>query len=341
MKEKRNRTFSKLELAEVQQIYVMRGQRKSIREIAACVGRSPSTVHRVLGRYRHPCSRVWREMSALERAKYAYEKLKAKRRRGGNHGRLRNQVVREYVLAKLAKEHWSPEEIAGRIPKDIQGASITAQTIYNFIKYERADLRLFLMERGNPRRQRVVHRRGRFRQPAPTKRSIHDRPEFINLREELGHWEGDLIVSKRGSPQAILSVMERVTRKKIFRLIPNTRADTVHAALWAIFESIPSCMRKTLTLDNGAEFAYSRLIELERRYEGLEIYYCDPYAAWQKGGVENSNRDARWYIPKGTDFATVSKESVADVEARLGRRPLKCLGYKTPDECFFQRDMAA
>jgi IS30 family transposase len=100
-------------------------------------------------------------------------------------------------------------------------------------------------------------------------------------------------------------------------------------------------MRKTLTLDNGAEFAYSRLIELERRYEGLKLYYCDPYAAWQKGSVENSNRDVRWYIPKGTNFDEVSKGFVAEVEGRLGRRPLKCLGYRTPDECFFPQNIAA
>jgi|GEM_PF-927322 len=341
MKEKRNRTFSKLELAEVQQIYVMRGQGKSIRETAECLGRAASTVHRVVRKYRHPCYTVWREMSLLERAKYSYEKLKANRRGGGNHGRLRNQVVRGYVLAKLIEEHWSPEEIAGRMPIDIAGESITPQTIYNFIRYERTDLRRFLMERGKPRRQRVVHPRGRFRQAAPRKRSIHDRPEFINRRTEVGHWECDLIISKRGSSQAILSVIERVTRKKIFRLIPNTRADTVHAALWAVFESVAPNWRKTLTLDNGAEFAYSRLIDLERRYEGLKLYYCDPYAAWQKGSVENSNRDVRWYIPKGTDFGEISKTSVAEVEERLGRRPLKCLGYRTPDECFFQQNIAA
>lgn len=341
MKEKKNRTFNKLALAEVQQIYVMRGQGKSIREVAECLGRAASTVHRVISKYRHPSSAVWREMSLLERAKYSYEKLKAKRRGGGNHGRLRNQLVRGYVLAKLIDEHWSPEEIAGRITIDIADVSITSQTIYNFIRYERSDLRRFLMERGKPRRQRVVHPRGRFRQAAPMKRSIHDRPEFINIRREVGHWECDLIISKRGSSHAILSLIERVTRKKILRLIPNTRADTVHAALWAIFESLAPHMRKTLTLDNGAEFAYSRLIELERRYEGLKLYYCDPYAAWQKGSVENSNRDVRWYIPKGTDFAEVSKSFVAEVEERLGGRPLKCLGYKTPDECFFSQNIAA
>ena len=341
MKEKRTRTFSKLALAEVQQIYVMRGQRQSIREIAACVRRSTSTVHRVIRKYCHPSNAVWRGMSALERAKYAQDKLKMKRRTGGNHGRLRSRVVREYVLSKLIEEHWSPEEIAGRILIDIPGQSIAPQTIYNFIKYERSDLSRFLMERGKPRRQRVAHRRGRFRQGAPTKRSIHERPEFIGNRDEVGHWEGDLIISKRGSSQAILSVTERATRKKIFRLIPNTQADTVHAALWAVIESIPNHMRKTLTLDNGAEFAYSRLIELERRYDGFKLYYCDPYAAWQKGSVENSNRDARWYIPKGTDFANVSRESVMEVEERLGRRPLKCLNYRTPDECFLVQSIAA
>ena len=126
-------------------------------------------------------------MSALERAKYAYEKLKTKRTAGGNHGKLRSQVVREYVLTKLFEEHRSPEEIAGRILIDVPGESIAPQTIYNFIKYERSDLRRFLMERGKPRRQRVAHRRGRFRQGAPIKRSIHERPKLIDNRDEAGH----------------------------------------------------------------------------------------------------------------------------------------------------------
>ena len=82
---------------------------------------------------------------------------------------------------------------------------------------------------------------------------------------------------------------------------------------------------------------YHALARGEHFYPGFQIYYCDPYSSWQKGSVENSNRDVRWYLPKGTDFAEVPKHTLADVEARLGRRPLKCLGYQTPEEYLSQK----
>lgn len=334
MEKKRNRTFKRLELWEVQDIFQMKNSGQSIREISRSTKRSASTVHRILNDYRPPSSKLWLAMSIWERARHVYVALKSESRKGGNHGRLRDPNKRDYVLDKLTQEHWSPEEIAGRMPQELPGASITAKTIYTFIRHERSDLKEFLMERGKPRRQRVKHRRGRFKQGAPAKRSIHDRPETITERRELGHFEGDLICSGRDGSGAILSIIERGTRKKFLRQLPDTTAKTVLAYLWGFVEGLPPHMRKSLTLDNGSEFAFSKLIKLEQAYPDFRIYYCDPYCSWQKGSVENSNRDVRWYIPKGTDIASKSKEKIAEVEARLGRRPLKCLGYKTPDECF-------
>ena len=337
MERKKKCTFKRLALVEVQEMFLMNSQGKSIREISKTTKRSTSTVHRILNEYRPASCRVWLAMGVWERAWHVYAALKGTCRRGGNHGRLRDPVVREYVLTKLVQEHWSPEEIASRIRKDLVGASISAKTIYSFLKHERADLKKYLMEKGMPRRQRVTHRRGRIKQGAPTKRSIHTRSEIVAERKELGHWEGDLIVSKRGGSGAVLSLTERVSRKKLLRFIPDTCAKTVLGYLWAIFENLPPAMRKSLTLDNGSEFAYSELIKLEQLYPDFQIYYCDPYSSWQKGSVENSNRDVRWYLPKGTDFAEVPKHTLADVEARLGRRPLKCLGYQTPEEYLSQK----
>lgn len=341
MEKKRNRTFKRLELWEVQDIFQMKSRGKSIREVSRSTRRSTSTVHRILNDYRPPSSKLWLAMDVWERARHVYVALKAESRKGGNHGRLRDPNKREYVQTKLMEEHWSPEEIAGRMPQELPGVSITAKTIYNFIKHEGSDLTKFLMQRGKPKRQRVMHRRGRFKQGAPTKRSIHQRPETITERQELGHFEGDLICSGRDGSGAILSITERVTRKKFLRQLPDTTAKTVLAYLRGFVEGLPPHMRKSLTLDNGSEFAFSQLIKLEHSYPNFHIYYCDPYCSWQKGTVENANRDVRWYIPKGTDISTKSKEEIAEVEARLGRRPLKCLEYKTPDECFESALVAA
>lgn len=336
MKKENNRTFKRLELAEVQQIFLMRSENKSIREISRLVDRSPSTVSRTLNKYRHPSPKVWLQMTVFERAKYSYDRMVKGRQpdRMWKRQRMRDDFIREYVVTKLLDEHWSPEEISERLSLDHTDKSISFKTIYNFVKHERCDLQEYLTERGTPRRQRVCHRRGRIRQGAPTKRSIHERPEEVNQRVVEGHWEGDLVVSKQGEKAAVLSLTERVTRKKLFRLIPNRQAATVAPVLRAILEQLPPEMRKSITLDNGPEFSYSELKVLEEKYPGLKIYFCDPYAAWQKGGVENSNKDLRWYFPKGTNFSDVAKETLAEVEKRLGSRPLKCLKYRTPDECF-------
>lgn len=332
MKEKKARTFKRLSLLDIQQIFLMQSQGLSIRGIGRALRRSGSTVSRVLNKYRPVSPVSWLRMDVWERARYVYLAMRTSARKGGNHGRLKDPVERDYVITKLTEEHWSPEQIAGRISQDIPGASITAKTIYNLIKSESKELQRYLKERGKKRRQRVKHRRGRFRQAAPTKRSIEDRPEEVAQRSELGHWEADLIVSCRGGFRAVLSLTERVSRKKIFRRIPDTRAKTVYGYVWAVLEELPPELRRSLTLDNGSEFAFSVLIGLEARYPGFKIYYCDPYSPWQKGTCENANRDFRWYAPKGTNFGDVKNSDVASIESRLGRRPLKCLGYKTSDE---------
>jgi IS30 family transposase len=269
MEEKNKSTFKRLALVEVQDIFVMNSNGKSIRQISRATRRSPSTVHRVLTGYMPLSARVWLAMNVWERARHVYMALKEASQGGGNHGRLRDSAVRDYVLTKLVEEHWSPEEIAARMLKDMPGSSISAKTIYNFLKHERADLKKYLMEKGKPRRQRITHRRGRIKQGAAKKRSIHDRPEIVAKRKEPGHWEVDLIVSKKGGSGAVLSLTERVSRKKIFQLIPDTCAKTVFGYLWGILENLPPKIRKSFTLDNGSEFAYFQLIRLEQLYPGL------------------------------------------------------------------------
>jgi IS30 family transposase len=172
-----------------------------------------------------------------------------------------------------------------------------------------------LKQRGKKRRQRLGHRRGLFGQAAPIKRSIEDRPEEVTQRREFGHWEADLIVSYRSGVGAVLSLTERVSRKKIFRRVPNTQAKTLYRYIWAILEELPSGLRKSLTLDNGSEFAFSVLIGLEAKYSGLKVYYCDPYAPWQKGTCKNANRDFRWSAPKGTNLGDVKNCDVASIES--------------------------
>ena len=78
----------------------------------------------------------------------------------------------------------------------------------------------------------------------------------------------------------------------------------------------------SITQDNGIENKDHRLL-------GIPTFFCDPYSSWQKGGVENANKMIRRYIPKGTDFATVSQEYLDQVVSVINRKPRKILGYRT------------
>lgn len=332
-KEKSNK-YKRLNLFEVQAIYEMRSNGKSIREITKAIKRSTKTVWVVINNYCHPFGRVWLKMTTLEKAKHVYDEMRKRRKRAGNHGHLKDVVLRNYVINKLVDEHWSPEAISAKVKQALPDKTISTKTIYNFIKYERRDLKEYLIERGKPRRQRVTHRRGRFKQAAPPRRPIHERPLIANTREEIGHWEGDMIVSKKGGTGGVLTLVERVTRNKIYRRVPNLQAVTVLGYLRAIIDCMPVELRRSITFDNGGEFTFSEFIRLERWYPGLKIYYCDPYCAWQKGSVEKANRDFRWYYPKGTDFGLVSIAEIAHVQEKLLHKPLKCLGYRTAQEVF-------
>jgi IS30 family transposase len=91
--------------------------------------------------------------------------------------------------------------------------------------------------------------------------------------------------------------------------------------------------RKTLTVDNGKEFSQFKELEKET---GLNVYFADPYAAWQRGTNENTNGVLRFYFPKGTDFHAVTEEELDQVILKVNQRPRKCLNYQTPHEFFFK-----
>jgi transposase, IS30 family len=88
-------------------------------------------------------------------------------------------------------------------------------------------------------------------------------------------------------------------------------------------------MRKTLTVDNGKEFALFKQLEEKT---GFSIYFADPYSAWQRGCNENTNGLMRQYFPKGTNFTDLTDKALAFVVKKLNYRPRKCLHYQTPHD---------
>lgn len=295
-----------------------------VRAIARKMGRSPSTISR--------------ELSRNTGAKGSYSAYKATRkyrdRRISCRPKLKlaNTETQECLLTHL-REVWSPEQIVGRLElcgKQQPGVSVT--TIYRGFKRgllpkETKDC---LRRKGKPYRRKdiVPDRRGRIKNAV----SIEDRPEAVESRKRIGHWEGDTVLGSPGTG-GIVTLVERRSRYTRAKKIEDKTAGVTTEAIVALFEDVPFSMLKTLTLDNGKEFAgYEEIAALT----GANVYFAHPGYPGERGTNENTNGLIREYLPKGLDFRGITDDEVQQASARLNNRPRKCLGFRTPCEVFFK-----
>ena len=311
---------------ERERIYVMRDYGKSLREIAKHIGRSHSTVSKELSRNKAPRRQVFN--SAYARAQYAHELAEGRRHQPKYRQRLKNPLIRQFVEQHL-KDKRLPRDISIRLSKCFPEYGISAEAIYQWIYAERGDLTVELARRGK-RRNRANKRGKRYLNPAAKKTSIAERPSVVTERSRFGDWEGDTIISRQ-SKFCIFTLVERKSRFTMLHLLPACNAQSALQALLESFYQLPPQLRKTLTLDNGAENSCHDKLALKT---ALDIYFCDAYASWQRGTVENTNGFIRRHFPKKTDFALVSKSNVKYVQDWLNTRMMDCLGGNSPAEIF-------
>ena len=171
----------------------------------------------------------------------------------------------------------------------------------------------------------------RSRDTIKNRRSIHDRPAEVEDRRQVGHWEADLVICKRARP--VLVLHERKTRVTLAtRLNGKTAAETI-AAMTAVFRRVAPGLRSSVTFDNDTAFARHRLLD---DLFGMSTWFCDAYASWQKGGVENANGRLRRWLPRWLDLDTLSEADLQDAIVSLNTTPRKCLGFITPFQCLLQ-----
>ena len=296
---------------------------KNCSEIAALLGRHRSTIRRELRRnvsqydscYADESAQIWADR---------------RRERASHRGRLRDAGIRSYVEEKLAVG-WSPELIAGRIRLDLPGSSVSHETIYQYIYHlEPPERQVYIdcLARSHRRRRKRGTGKGQRKSRIPNRISIADRPKAVAQRKQMGHWEGDSMVSSRNTT-VLYSLVERRTRLVKLVRVRGRDGKRTAAAIIRRLGPLPARARRTLTMDNGFEHRHH-----ERITAAIDIrcYFCDPYAAWQRGTNENRNAMVRRYFPKGTDFARLTRAEIDRVESVLNNRPMKCLGYRTPLE---------
>ena len=325
----RTRSEMALSLAEREEISRAVAEGRSIRTIAARLGRAASTVSREIKRNGgQECYRANQaDAAAWDRA------LRPKQCKLAE-----NRVLARLVTEKL-RMLWSPQQIAGWLKHtypDAESLHVSHETIYRS---------LFIQARGASKRELLQHlrrTRGMRRSRHYTQKteshgqivgavSISERPASVDDRAVPGHWEGDLVFGSNNSQ--IATLVERQTRYVMLVKLAGKDTETVVNALIKNASKLPDELYKSLTWDRGKEMAGHKRFTLAT---DIQVYFCDPQNPWQRGSNENTNGLLRQYLPKGIDISDISQAKLNAIARQLNERPRKTLGYQTPAEMFGQ-----
>lgn len=320
---RRRRTRWALTLAEREEISRGLATGNSLRQIAAQLGRPPSTISREI--HRHGGVHRYRASEADTRA---WDRARRPKR-----CRLATQPSLQRLVASKLLLDWSPEQIAGWLKREFPAQDtmrISHETIYRslFIQARgvlKKELMGHLRSRRTMRRVQSAHTAGQPRGQIVDGVSIRDRPADVEDRAIPGHWEGDLITGTQNTHLATL--VERQSRFTMLVKVPGKDTVSVVTALSAQIRHLPAALRRSLTWDRGMELAQHKQLTLATK---VQVYFCDPQSPWQRGTNEHTNRLLRQYLPHGTDLSRYSQADLNRIALRLNQRPRKTLGFQTP-----------
>ncbi len=318
------RSYEQLSLDERCEIARLQAEGQSIRQIAAALDRSPSSISRELKRNTGAGPRA-----SPYKPSFAQAQTRARRWSGSKLDR--DEGLRDQVLAGL-RNNLSPEQVCGRLELEEGRRVIGCETIYRFIYAQLKRTNDGAWRRYLPRAKAKRGRRGTkggspvslIQQRVP----LDQRPAEANHRDQPGHWEADyMLFSTYG--QSALVLHERASRFTFLRRTASRKAKPTARALGRWIRPLPQRLRRTMTFDNGTEFA-------EHHTLGLDTYFCDVRAPWQKGGVENAIGRLRRDLPRKTNLDALSDQQIQQIIQRYNHTPRRCLGFQTPAEVFFK-----
>jgi transposase, IS30 family len=328
------RTYRQLDLDQRRTLFRLVEARRPVGEIAARLGRHPSTIHRELGRNRFRDG---------DRGLCGYFPLTAhdlaRRRRQRRRKLAADDDLRAHVVERL-EAGWSPQQIAGRLKREADGrAAVCHETIYRHV-YGPEGREHGLYRHLPKARRRRGSRYGRRPRAGsiPRERWIENRPAEVEGRETFGHWECDLLIFREEHGKAnVTSLVERKSRFAF--LLPNEdrRSAAVLAGIAEALRPLPEDARRTVTFDRGSEIAAYATLD---RHLALASYFRDPHSPWQKGGVENASGRVRRFLPREAEPGALAPAPLRRLADRLNDTPRRCLAYRTPREVF-QEHLAA
>lgn len=313
------------------ELQVMHDRGCSNREIAIVLGVHPTTIGRELARGRvegRYLARTGQRRAVQARMRPKPSKL--------DRPLLRAQVVD--ALNLRFSPHQVGAELRRRFPDD-ETMRVSHETIYQALYVQgRGALRDELkvdkaLRSGRTKRLPVSKLPATRNRPWLAGHEISNRPAEVEDRALPGHWEGDLVLGARHAT-ALITLVERKSRFVLIRRLPQDHGSTtVTDQLIEMAAAVPAALRETLTWDRGAEMAEHARFTMATN---TKVFFCDPYSPWQRGSNENTNGLIRDFFPKGTDFAQVTDQQIAEAQHLLNIRPRQTLNWATPTETLNQ-----
>jgi IS30 family transposase len=302
-------------------IFVLLEKGKTQTEIAEIIGKHKSSISREITRN-------------ADQRNLKYKADLAQRKCRGRHAEKKKKTrftreISDYVDQQLARK-LSPEQISGRAR--IENIEVVShERIYQYIwknKKEGGLLYQNLRSRGKRYRKRgsLKDSRGII----PNRRHISERPEVVEEKSRIGDLEIDTVIGKNHKG-ALVTINDRKSSKVFIQKVNGKQAQDV---MEATIEALKDCrFIKTITADNGKEFAYHEQIA---KALNVDFFFATPYHSWERGANENMNGLIRQYIPKKTNFDNITDDFVKYVEHELNNRPRKKLGFMTPNEAYLK-----
>ena len=295
--------------------------------IGRTLGRNRSTIGRELAR-----NGGEKQEYCAERAQNRYHEMRKDCVRTKS---LDYPPLRRYLFEEGSRA-WSPEQVAGRLRLEYPHDSrmhVSPETIYRAIYSDDGLGRVLIPQLRQARKKRRMKGMGKnARNPIALQNrvSIEKRPEVVQQRARYGDWEGDTVIG--GNQRGVIATL--VERKSLFLRaahVDSKNADDVAQAITEALIDLPLHCLKTITFDNGTEFARHEDIA---RMLGIDVYFAHPYASNERARNENTNGLLRQYLPKGTSFENLTYRQLDTIVYELNNRPRKSLGYRTPQELF-------
>lgn len=295
----------------------------SYRKIANEIGVNVSTISREI-------ERNWN----IEKNNYSviFAKTKSRERRLNSKKEFRvieNDKILKRKVLKYLRKYYSPEQISGILKKE-ENILISHKAIYAFIKRSYPKGRFYL--RHPKRRRNYGTKRFKKALKESTLKRINTRGSIIEQRKRLGDFEGDTVILG-GRRQRLYTLVDRKSGYLIVRkLVPdnlNGLSDLVLSETLKVKNKI-----KTITFDNGSEFAQHKNIEQK---SNIKVYFAYPYHSWERGTNENTNGLIRQFFPKKKQGATISVSDISRVQSLINHRPRKRLNWLTPYQVFVEK----